>query len=127
MTRVFSTIAMSLDGFVAGPDPSLDDPLGVGGEQLHEWAFANDAWRAQHGLGEGEISASSAVVQEQLDATGATVRGRRMSGGGGGRWDGAPRARGWWGESPPFHVPVFVLTHHEREPLEMEGGTTFHF
>jgi dihydrofolate reductase len=127
MTSVFSTIAMSLDGYVAGPEPSQEEPLGRRGEELHEWVVKLRVWREPHGMEGGEESPSGHVVQETIDATGSVVMGRRMYSGGEGPWSGDPNPRGWWGDEPPFHVPVFVLTHHEREPLEMQGGTTFHF
>jgi dihydrofolate reductase len=129
MTSVFSTISMSLDGFVAGPDPSMEEPLGRGGEDLHQWVVKLQAWREAHGQAGGdadERDPSSAVVREQVAATGATVMGRRMFSGGDGPWEQDGNANGWWGDEPPFHTPVFVLTHHEREPLEL-GDTTFHF
>ena len=127
MTRLRSDISTSLDGFVAGPDPSLDDPLGVGGERLHDWVFPLASWRRPHGLEGGETNASSAVVDESLEATGAVVMGRRMYSGGEGPWEDDPKSDGWWGENPPFHVPVFVLTHHPREPVSKQGGTSFTF
>jgi dihydrofolate reductase len=117
---------MSLDGFIAGPNPSLEDPLGEGGESLHEWVFPLAAWRAPHGLEGGEINASSAVMQESLADRAATIMGRNMFGGGPEPWGENPW-NGWWGDDPPFHHPVFVLTHHAREPVVMEGGTTFTF
>ncbi|MET0559902.1 MAG: dihydrofolate reductase family protein [Solirubrobacterales bacterium] len=119
-------IAMSLDGYVAGPNQSVDEPLGEGGESLHDWAFALDAWRQAHGREGGETNPSSAVVEESLARTGAHVMGRKMFGGGPGPWDAEEPWNGWWGEEPPFHKPVFVLTHHPREPLELTG-TTFTF
>jgi dihydrofolate reductase len=127
MTRLRGNISMSLDGYVAGPKPTLEEPLGRGGELLHEWAFAAASWRESHGQSGGERNADSDVIDEGLRATGAYIMGRRMFSGGEGSWDDDPRARGWWGDDPPFHVPVFVLTQHAREPLVMEGGTTFHF
>ncbi|HSI79746.1 MAG TPA: dihydrofolate reductase family protein [Solirubrobacterales bacterium] len=127
MTQVILDISMSLDGFVAGPDQTLDEPLGRGGEQLHEWAFATEAFRRSHGQEDGEANRDSEVAAEWLRRVGATVMGRQMFSGGDGPWDDDPKARGWWGDEPPFHHPVFVLTHHPREPLEMEGGTTFTF
>ena len=118
---------MSLDGFVAGPDQSVENPLGIGGEQLHEWVIPLAAWRAPHGRPAGEVNESSRVVEEQLANIGATVMGRNMFGGHPGPWDPAKPWNGWWGKNPPFHHPVFVLTHHLRAPLELEGGTTFTF
>ena len=126
MSLVTCHISMSLDGFVAGPNQRAEEPLGDGGERLHEWAFANAAWREQHGHEGGERTADSEVTEEVTAGVGAYVMGRNMfAGPGDGPWDEA--WRGWWGEDPPFHVPVFVLTHHSRAPLEMDGGTTFHF
>jgi dihydrofolate reductase len=119
-------ISISLDGFVAGPNPSEEHPLGEGGMQLHQWAFKLAAWRKPHGREGGEVNASTAVVEESLENVGATVMGRNMFGGEPGPWGEEPW-EGWWGDDPPFHTPVFVLTHHEREPLEKEGDTTFTF
>jgi dihydrofolate reductase len=127
MTRLKLDISMSLDGFVAGPNPSLEDPLGVGGEQLHDWALKLAAWREPHGLEGGETNASSEVMAATLAAQGAVVMGRRMYSGGEGPWEDDPNAGGWWGDNPPFHAPVFVVTHHARESRAMEGGTTFTF
>jgi dihydrofolate reductase len=127
MSRLCFRISMSLDGFVAGPDQSVKNPLGIGGERLHEWVVRLAAWRAQHGREGGEVNESSAVVEESLANVGVTVMGRNMFGGHPGPWDPQRPWNGWWGENPPFHHPVFVLTHHAREPLEMEGGTTFTF
>jgi dihydrofolate reductase len=126
MARVSFDLAVSLDGFSAGPNPSEQDPLGEGGMALHAWAFELAAWREPHGLEGGEINASSAVVQDMLADVGAVVMGRKMFGGGPGGWGDEPW-EGWWGDDPPFHVPVFVVTHHAREPLAKAGGTTFHF
>jgi dihydrofolate reductase len=120
-------ISMSLDGFVAGPNQSVENPLGIGGMRLHEWAFALEAWRAQHGLEGGKVDASTKVVDESRANIGATVMGRNMFGGHPGGWAREDPWKGWWGEDPPFHHPVFVLTHHSREPLVLEGGTTFTF
>jgi dihydrofolate reductase len=127
MGKVWFDISMSLDGFVAGPSPSLEDPLGVGGERLHEWAFAAQSWRERHGRSGGEDNQDSKVIQAATDATGAVIMGRKMFSGGKGPWEDDPKADGWWGDDPPFHVPVFVLTHHARETKPMEGGTTFTF
>jgi dihydrofolate reductase len=120
-------ISISLDGYVAGPDQSEENPLGVGGELLHEWVVELEAWRKQHGLEGGRVNASTPVVDEAQSNLGATVMGRNMFGGGPGPWSEDPPWNGWWGDDPPFHTPVFVLTHHPRERLEMEGGTTFVF
>ena len=119
-------LMMSLDGFAAGPEQSVENPLGIGGMHLGDWAFELAAWRAEHGLEGGEVNESTAVIEESLANIGATVMGRNMFGGGPGPWPGEPW-NGWWGENPPFHHPVFVLTHHAREPLVCDGGTTFTF
>jgi dihydrofolate reductase len=124
MTFKFN-ISMSLDGYVAGPEPSEDDPLGKGGEQLHEWVFELEAWRKPHGREGGVVNESTPVFEELLENQGASVMGRNMFGGGPGPWGDDPW-NGWWGDEPPFHQPVFVLTHHEREPLVL-GDTTFTF
>lgn len=120
-------ISMSLDGFVAGPNQSVDHPLGLGGMRLHQWVFPLTAWRATHGLEGGEVTASSAIVEESVANIGATIMGRNMFGGHPGPWDPTAPWNGWWGQNPPFHHPVFVLTHHRRAPLALDGGTTFHF
>ncbi|TWP53315.1 dihydrofolate reductase [Lentzea tibetensis] len=121
MNSVISNIGISLDGFVAGPNQSVQNPLGEGGERLHEWMFGTGTWR-----GDGSPrTADDDVADEIVGGMGAFIMGRNMFGGGRGPWEGT--WRGWWGENPPYHGPVFVLTHHEREPLEMEGGTTFFF
>jgi dihydrofolate reductase len=120
-------ISVSLDGFVAGPDQSLKEPLGVGGEQLHEWVVALETWRRAHGKEGGVVNESTRVMEEELANVGATIMGRNMFGGGPGPWSTTDPWKGWWGRTPPFHHPVFVLTHHAREPLVMEGGTTFTF
>jgi dihydrofolate reductase len=125
MSSITSNISISLDGFVAGPNQTLEEPLGEGGERLHEWVLRTAAWRREHGREGGEDNADGEVVEETLQNVGAYVMGRKMFGGGDGPWHES--WRGWWGDDPPFHVPVFVLTHHPREPLEMKGGTTFHF
>ncbi len=127
MARLVCEISMSLDGFVAGPDPTMEDPLGVGGEQLHEWVFATKGWRESHGLSGGEANVDSEVLEESLQNRGATVMGRRMFSGGEGKWEDDPNADAWWGDEPPFHHPVFILTHHPREPVTKQGGTTFTF
>jgi dihydrofolate reductase len=127
MSKLRFKISMSLDGYVAGPDQSVENPLGIGGPRLHEWALSLTTWRAAHGLAGGETNASNAVVEEALTNIGATVMGRNMFGGHPGPWDAEEPWKGWWGDDPPFHHPVFVLTRYAREPLELEGGTTFTF
>jgi dihydrofolate reductase len=127
MARLTLDISMSLDGFIAGPNQTLEEPLGEGGEQLHEWAFALKAFRERHGRSGGETGPDSDLMEESLRNTGATVMGRRMFSGGEGPWEDDPNADAWWGDDPPFHHPVFVLTHHFREPVTKEGGTTFTF
>ncbi len=127
MARLTLDITMSLDGFIAAPNASLEHPLGEGGERLHEWAFAAQSWREQHGLEGGEANEDSEILEEATKATGAVIMGRKMFSGGEGPWEDDPNADGWWGDDPPFHVPVFVLTHHARETKPMEGGTTFTF
>jgi dihydrofolate reductase len=126
MAKLRFQVSMSLDGFIAGPNPSEKDPLGEGGMQLHEWAFKLAAWRKPHGREGGEVNASSEIVEDALQNIGATIMGRNMFGGGPGAWGEDPW-EGWWGEDPPFHTPVFVLTQHPREPLKKQGGTTFNF
>jgi dihydrofolate reductase len=120
-------ISMSLDGFVAGSNQSVKEPLGIGGERLHDWVVGLAAWRKEHGMQGGEVNASTAVVEEEVANIGATIMGRNMFGGHPGPWDAGQPWIGWWGRNPPFHHPVFVLTHHPREPLVLEGGTTFTF
>ena len=127
MSKLRFRISMSLDGFAAGPSQSVDNPLGIGGTRLHEWVFPLAVWRAMHGLEGGEVNASSALVEESLANIGATVMGRNMFGGHPGPWKTKEPWNGWWGVNPPFHHPVFVVTHHAREPLRLEGGTTFTF
>ena len=127
MTRLTLDISMSLDGFVAGPNATLDVPLGENGELLHEWIIALKSWRDEHGKTGGETGVDDDVVAEHVAATGAVIMGRRMFSGGEGPWEDDPNADGWWGDDPPFHVPVFVLTQHPREAAVKEGGTTYTF
>lgn len=127
MSRLRLRIGMSLDGYSAGPNQSVDHPMGVGGMALHQWILPLAAWRSHMGLEGGITNASSAVVEDAVAGVGATIMGRNMFGGHPGPWDPNAPWRGWWGETPPFGQPVFVLTHHPREPLVMQGGTTFHF
>jgi dihydrofolate reductase len=127
MSKLRFQIAVSVDGYSAGPDQSVENPLGVGGEDLHAWMVKLEAWRKMEGQEGGEVNASTPVFEEMMSNVGATVMGRNMFGGGPGPWTEDPPWNGWWGEDPPFHHPVFVLTHHPRDPVEMEGGTTFTF
>ena len=126
MSKFRCDISISVDGCVAGPNQSEEDPLGEGGEGLHDWVVSLSAWREGHAKEGGEVNESSQVVEEAGQNVGASIMGRNMFGPiGGGPWD--EEWTGWWGDNPPYHHPVFVLTHHPRDPVEMEGGTTFHF
>jgi dihydrofolate reductase len=120
------SFSVSLDGFGAGPDQGLDQPLGARGPELMEWFFATRSWRAMHGLEGGETGVDDRMAAAGLAGNGAWILGRNMFGPVRGPWPDEGW-RGWWGEEPPYHVPVFVLTHHARAPLAMRGGTTFHF
>jgi dihydrofolate reductase len=127
MSKVWFHQSISLDGYSAGPDQREEEPLGTGGEDLHQWMFGLEAWLSAHGKEGGEVNASTPIVEELEGGFGAVVMGRNMFGPiGGGDWEDESW-RGWWGDEPPYHAPVYVLTHHPREPAEMEGGTTFHF
>jgi dihydrofolate reductase len=126
MAELVLDISVSLDGYVAGPDADLENPLGQGGEQLHEWVFATQAWQEAHGHQGGEHNVDSELVAKLVGEASATIMGRNMFSGGNGAWEDDPRASGWWGDEPPFHHPVFVLTHHAREPLTL-SDTTFTF
>jgi dihydrofolate reductase len=126
MSKLRCHISISLDGFVAGPNQSEENPLGEAGERLHDWIVALRAWREPHGREGGEVDASTPVVEESLADVGAEIMGRGKFGPpGGGPWGDDPWP-GWWGDDPPFHMPVFVLTHHQREPLTL-SDTTFTF
>jgi dihydrofolate reductase len=127
MPRLRFRISISLDGFVAGPEQSVTDPIGKGGMRLHGWLFGLAVFRKMQGLEGGNVDESTPVVEEWLDGVGATVMGRNMFGGHPGPWNSEKPWNGWWGKNPPFHHPVFVITHHEREPLVLDGGTTFTF
>jgi dihydrofolate reductase len=127
VSTVVFDVSVSLDGFLAGPDATFEQPLGAGGEALHEWLLTTKAFREAHGLEGGDAGPDSDIVDEHVRETGATIMGRRMFSGGDGSWEDDPNPRGWWGDDPPFHHSVFVLTHHAREPLVMDGGTTFTF
>jgi dihydrofolate reductase len=125
MGKVWVHISMSLDGYVAGPDQSEKDPLGVGGMRLHDWVLGLEAFRRAHGEQGGETNASTPVVERWTANVGAGVMGRNMFGGGPGPWGEDPW-NGWWGDDPPFHTPVYVVTRHPREPLTL-SDTTFYF
>ena len=127
MSKLRCHISISLDGFVAGPDQSAENPLGKGGERLHDWVVSLGAWREVHGREGGEVNASTRVMEETTENIGAGVMGRNMFGPpDGGDW-GDEEWKGWWGDDPPYHYDVFILTHHPRDPVAMEGGTTYHF
>ncbi|MBA2460603.1 MAG: dihydrofolate reductase family protein [Actinobacteria bacterium] len=125
MSKLKFDITMSLDGFIAGPNPGPEAPLGEGGERLHEWVYGLRSFQERHGRGGGETNRDDEIAEEALANTGAAIMGRGMFGGGPGPWE--ETWEGWWGDEPPFGVPVFILTHHAREPLAMKGGTTFTF
>jgi dihydrofolate reductase len=126
MSKVKCRVAVSLDGFVAGPNQSLENPIGVGGLRLHEWAFSTKSFQAMHSdSGAGETGVDDDVIREAFENLGATIMGRNMFGPVRGPW--GEEWRGWWGDTPPYRHPVFVLTHYPRAPLPMLGGTTFHF
>ena len=122
-------LAISLDGYVAGPHQDLEHPLGVGGPQLHEWVFATRAGQEMIGSTGGDEGVDHDFVARGFTGIGATVMGRNMFGPVRGPWGTGEEGdwKGWWGDTPPYHHPVFVLTHHARPPIEMAGGTTFHF
>jgi dihydrofolate reductase len=125
MGAVALNISMSLDGYVAGPDPGPDQPLGAGGEQLHDWAYGLATFNERHGREGGTTGPDDDILRETFEHAGSVLIGRNMFGGGPGPWGDEPW-EGWWGDEPPFGVPVLVVTHHEREPL-VKGDTTFTF
>jgi dihydrofolate reductase len=127
MAKLTFETTMSLDGFTTGPNPGFEDPLGVGGERLHQWIFNLASWRESHGESGGETGPDDELLKESVGANGAMIMGRRMFSGGSGPWEDDPNADAWWGDEPPFGVPVFILTHHAREAEEKKGGTTFNF
>jgi dihydrofolate reductase len=127
MSKLTFDITMSLDGFIAGPNQTLEQPLGEGGDRIHEWMYGLASFRERHGMEGGETNADSEVLEESVANTGAVLMGRRMFSGGVGPWETDPNPDGWWGDDPPFHVPVFVLTHHARETVAKQGGTSFTF
>lgn len=121
-----SAFSVSVDGFAAGPDQSLEHPLGLGGERLHHWFFPTQTFQTLFGEGQGDTGVDDGFARRSMEGMGAWILGRNMFAPSRGDWpdDGW---KGWWGPEPPYHVPVMVLTHHAREPIEMEGGTVFHF
>ena len=123
--RVLS-FAISIDGYGAGPDQSLDQPLGVNGPELMEWFFHTLAWRRMHGEADGETGIDNGIAAQAFEGIGAWILGRNMFGPVRGPWPD-DSWKGWWGDEPPYHTPVFVLTHHARGPLRMKGGTEFNF
>ncbi len=126
MAKLKFNMTMSLDGYVAGPRQSLENPLGEGGMALHDWAFATRSFRTRFGMEGGETGIDDDIVASWNENVGATIMGRNMFGPVRTDWGDDPWT-GWWGDDPPFHTPVFVLTHHPRESVQMQGGTTFHF
>ena len=121
-----NSFAVSVDGYAAGPNQSLENPLGVRGPELFEWSFSTRTWKQMHGYEGGSTGADNDWAQRAMENVGAWILGRNMFGPVRGPWPD-DSWKGWWGEEPPYHVPTFVLTHHPREPVEMKGGTTFHF
>ncbi len=123
---IVRNFSISVDGYGAGPSQSIENPLGVGGEDLHEWIVDTEAFNAQHGKGGGRKGIDSDVAARHADNPGAWILGRNMFGPVRGPWPDNTW-KGWWGPNPPYHVPTYVLTNHARDPIEMEGGTTFYF
>lgn len=126
MSKLIADISISLDGYVAGPNPSMEHPLGIGGEELHSWAVGTRTFQKRHGRESGETGLDDDVMGEMFADAGASIMGRKMFSGGEGSWEGDSNSNGWWGDQPPFGMPVFVLTHHERQPLKL-GDTQFTF
>jgi dihydrofolate reductase len=126
MSEIKAHMSISVDGYVAGPNQSEDDPIGEGGMQVHEWMFQLKSWREEHGEEGGNTGDSDKIVDEMNENVGAGIMGRNMFGPDRGDW-GDSDWKGWWGDEPPYHSPIYVLTHHAHEPIEMEGGTTFYF
>ncbi len=118
--------SISIDGFGAGPDQKLNTPLGIGGEKLHKWFFPTKVFQEMHGDSEGIEGTDNDFGARSFENIGAWIMGRNMFGPIRGPWPD-DEWKGWWGDTPPYHVPVFVLSHYEREPIEMKGNTTFHF
>lgn len=127
MSRVrVNSFAISIDGFGAGPEQSLENPLGLGGSQLHDWFYPTRTFQTMMGQGDGTIGPDEDFAARGMSGVGAWILGRNMFAPFRGRWPD-DSWKGWWGDNPPYHVPTFILTHHARDPVEMAGGTTFHF
>lgn len=126
MSTVNANISMSVDGYIAGPNDTPENALGDGGERLHEWIYELASWREMHGLDGGKTNRNDEIIAETTENVGAVIMGRRMFSNDDGPWGDEP-FDGHWGDNPPFGVPVFVLTHHARDSLEMNGGTSFTF
>jgi dihydrofolate reductase len=125
--RVHS-FSISIDGYAAGPNQDLENPIGVGGLKVFDWFFPTRTWQRMHGQADGETGVDDNVAARGFENIGAYILGRNMFGPVRGPWPESPNEwKGWWGDEPPYHTPVFVLTHHARVPLEMKGGTTFYF
>jgi dihydrofolate reductase len=123
---IVRNFSISLDGFGAGPRQSLDNPLGARGEELHAWVFATRAWHEREGTPGGDEGIDDRYIRHGDDGIGATIMGRNMFGPIRGEWPDE-EWKGWWGDDPPYHHQVFILTHHPRAPIPMQGGTTFNF
>jgi len=121
-----NSFAVSLDGYAAGPNQSIENPLGIRGPELFEWFFSTRTWKQMHGHEGGSTGVDDEWARRGMENAGAWILGRNMFGPVRGSWPD-DSWRGWWGEEPPYHVPTYVLTHHPRDPVEMKGGTTFHF
>jgi len=119
-------IGISLDGFGAGPNQDIDNPLGVGGMNLHQWFFPTRCFQKMHGNGDGTTGVDNDMAERGFDRIGASILGRNMFGPIRGAWPD-DKWKGWWGDNPPYHTQVFILTHHPRASIQMDGGTTFHF
>ena len=117
---------ISLDGFGAGPNQDIDNPLGVGGMDLHQWFFLTRTFQKMHGSGDGTTGIDNDMAERGFDRIGAWILGRNMFGPIRGEWPD-DQWKGWWGDNPPYHTQVFILTHHPRASIQMDGGTTFHF
>jgi dihydrofolate reductase len=127
MPKTKAQITVSLDGFMAGPNQSAEAPMGEGAQGLHAWAFRQETFKSQHGMGEGgETGVSNDILRAAQENIGAVVMGRNMFGPVRGAWPDEDW-KGWWGDDPPFHCPVYVLTHHARDPFELGNGNSFHF